>query len=100
MPPPNGTRPCQILQNRGDRYADSAESHLRDELIDLGRENIQEMEYEDDYKEIMPDWRKNDFRYKNRLDRELRMDELAEILKNARIAEDKARHKLLRGVGV
>ena len=100
MPPPTRTRPSQLRQERGDRYADSEESRYRNEYIKLRGENIEEMDYEAEYKEWMPDWRKGTFQYRDRESREDRMEELQAILRGARFAaeRDDANVRLRSGV--
>ena len=78
-----------MRSERGDRYLDSEEARYREEYIKLRQENIAEIDYQAEYKERMPDWRKGTFQFRDREAREDRMEELQEILRGARIARER-----------
>jgi hypothetical protein len=83
------------MRRRGERYKNSTESEWREELIDLMAERREEMAWERHHLEVMPEFEKTNFIYRDTQERNDRIFELTELLEQIRDAgleRDRPRH--------
>ena len=74
------------MRRRGERYKNSTEYEWREELIDLMAEQREEMAWERHHLDVMPEFEKTNFLYRDTQERNERISELTELLDEAREA--------------